>query len=688
MANNHSREDREQFTETLLKSFWLVFTLPVRTVVFGFRKLFDIPPKNLGLMMFFFLVLVSVTLLIFVKLTSQPAFCVTCHYMTPYFASWEKSSHRDVHCTQCHFPPGVKGTVVGKFTAISMVVNYMTGVYKKSKPWAEISDASCLRPGCHETRLLQGKVQFKEGIVFDHTPHLLKDRRGKHLRCTSCHSQIVQGTHMTVTEETCFLCHFKDQPESSRMTSCTFCHEAPVPKENVRVVFDHTDLVKRHSDCILCHGPMAVGNGDVPKERCSYCHAEVGKIERYSETVTIHEIHISDHKVECNRCHNTILHRSIARTGDIKPDCQGCHIDRHLAQYALFTGQGAKGIESEPAPMFHAGLGCRACHIILPSDWREHPDLAIRKAGRGSCAACHDTTYYDLFKQAQPVLRNRIQAVRARIEQSKSRRREVTADSILSVCDFNISLLERGKPIHNLDYTDRILEETNRSLDVLAGIAPKARSLPDTTTARCLRCHYGQDEALVLYGNREFSHRTHVHAQNLGCKTCHEEQPQHGKLSAGLLSENAGAFCMDCHHQSAPVSCEPCHLDQRNLRDAKGVFARFQPDPMSTAGLTCRDCHEVEGTTVHRPDSTTCSNCHEPGYWDRQQDARAGIASQLAELRKALGTHPRILGIETMSAFLIGLAHDGTDGAHNPVAAQAALDSVWTIIQKSNNSGK
>jgi len=118
------------------------------------------------------------------------------------------------------------------------------------------------------------------------------------------------------------------------------------------------------------------------------------------------------------------------------------------------------------------------------------------------------------------------------------------------------------------------------------------------------------------------------------------------------------------------------------------VFARFQPDPMSTAGLTCRDCHEVEGTTVHRPDSTTCSNCHEPGYWDRQQDARAGIASQLAELRKALGTHPRILGIETMSAFLIGLAHDGTDGAHNPVAAQAALDSVWTIIQKSNNSGK
>ena len=35
--------------------------------------------------------------------------------------------------------------------------------------------------------------------------------RGIKLRCTSCHSQIVQGQHMAVTATTCFLCHFKNQ---------------------------------------------------------------------------------------------------------------------------------------------------------------------------------------------------------------------------------------------------------------------------------------------------------------------------------------------------------------------------------------------------------------------------------------------------------------------------------------------
>jgi nitrate/TMAO reductase-like tetraheme cytochrome c subunit len=681
MKKTQSENKRENFPATLLKSFWLVFTLPFRTMWFGFKKLFEIPLQNLAIMFFFFLVLVGATLVAFVQVTSQPAFCVTCHYMKPYFESWEHSSHHSVPCTECHFPPGVKGEVVGKFTAISMVVDYITGVYKKTKPWAEISDASCLRPGCHETRLLHGKVKFKEGIVFDHTPHLLNDRRGKRLRCTSCHSQIVQGTHMTVTEETCFLCHFKDQPETSPMTKCTFCHQAPVAKPGLHVIFDHTNIVQRNVDCKLCHGPMAVGNGDVPKERCSYCHAEIGKIDQYSQTTKIHQIHITEHKVECNHCHNSILHRSIARTGNIKPDCQGCHIDRHLEQYDLFTGQGAKGVESEPAPMFHAGLGCRACHVILPVNWEEHPELAIRTAGAKSCDPCHNKNYFDLYLQAKPVLRSRIEAIHSRIVKDKREYKSAATDSVASVCEFNLSLVERAKPIHNLDYTDMILREATRSLDVIEGKTPRPRSLPDTTSVRCLRCHYGQDEAVVRYDNHNFSHLTHVHISNLGCKTCHEEKPKHGKLKPG-------PFCMDCHHKNAAVSCEPCHVDQRDLMDAKGIFDHFAPNPMVDAGLTCRDCHQVEGTTVHRPDSSTCAGCHEPGYWKKLTEIRSGIASQMKTLEQDLRSVPKLPGEAHSEAFLSALERDRTDGGHNPDAAQSALDSVWTIIQESKISGK
>jgi hypothetical protein len=107
-------------------------------------------------------------------------------------------------------------TLYGKFQASSQAVKYLTKTYG-SKPHAEVRDVSCMRSGCHEKRLLEGKVNWTVKSVtgqdvtirFDHRPHLTEERRGQHLRCVSCHSQIVQGQHLVVTLDTCFLCHFK-----------------------------------------------------------------------------------------------------------------------------------------------------------------------------------------------------------------------------------------------------------------------------------------------------------------------------------------------------------------------------------------------------------------------------------------------------------------------------------------------
>ena len=129
--------------------------------------------------------------------TSRSQFCNSCHIMEPYYVSWQESSHNDVTCTKCHFPPGVGEKVRGKMLGLVQLAKYVTATAGPS-PSAEIPDASCLRSGCHETRLLSGRVDF-QGIPFDHGPHLGNLRRGKQLRCTSCHSQIVQGAHMTVT---------------------------------------------------------------------------------------------------------------------------------------------------------------------------------------------------------------------------------------------------------------------------------------------------------------------------------------------------------------------------------------------------------------------------------------------------------------------------------------------------------
>ncbi|MHC4404218.1 MAG: hypothetical protein ACYTG0_31575, partial [Planctomycetota bacterium] len=105
--------------------------------------------------------------------------------------SWQESSHKDVSCVKCHFPPGLGEKVRGKMLGLVQLAKYVTSS-EGPRPAAEVPDASCLRSGCHETRLLSGRVEF-HGVSFDHRPHLQTLRRGKKLRCTSCHSQIVQG---------------------------------------------------------------------------------------------------------------------------------------------------------------------------------------------------------------------------------------------------------------------------------------------------------------------------------------------------------------------------------------------------------------------------------------------------------------------------------------------------------------
>ena len=172
------------------------------------------------------------------------------------------------------------------------------------RPAAEIPDASCLRSGCHETRLLTGRVDF-HGIPFDHAPHLNETRAGKQFRCTSCHSQIVQGKHMTVTTSTCFLCHFKDQPFNEGFPPAPTATRFPTGTFDLGggVKFTHDLAYEKGVDCIYCHRDVIRGNGEVPRERCLSCHNREGDLARFSDHVFIHAKHVTEHKVDCLQCH-------------------------------------------------------------------------------------------------------------------------------------------------------------------------------------------------------------------------------------------------------------------------------------------------------------------------------------------------------------------------------------------------
>ncbi len=407
--------------------------------------------------------------------TSRPEFCNSCHIMEPYYKSWQQSSHKEVACIECHFPPGVGGKIRGKVLGLVQLLKYVTAS-AGTRPSAEIPDASCLRSGCHETRLLSGRVDF-HGIPFDHTPHLQDMRRGKTLRCTSCHSQIVQGSHMTVTTTTCFLCHFKDQPFNEKLSACTHCHQIPQREFDLGggVMFTHELAFKKGVDCKSCHGDLIRGNGEVPRERCLTCHNREGDLDKIGDHVFIHNMHVTEHKVDCIQCHTPILHAlATQKLEHAASDCQACHPNHHQEQIHLLEGtgskllaeSGAKAAAADSNLMIGVRIECRTCHTIRETS---STGTQLVRGSKAMCSVCHDESTVKQFEAYHISLRGALptlQATLAKVEAAAQQPGDHPDKLIAEIGDLrhDLDLLTKGNDIHNMHYATKVVREVNQRL--------------------------------------------------------------------------------------------------------------------------------------------------------------------------------------------------------------------------------
>jgi nitrate/TMAO reductase-like tetraheme cytochrome c subunit len=403
--------------------------------------------------------------------TSRPVFCNSCHIMEPYYKSWQESSHKDVTCVECHFPPGVGGKVRGKMLGLVQLLKYVTAS-AGPRPAAEIPDASCLRSGCHETRLLSGLVDF-HGIPFDHTPHLKEGRRGKTLRCTSCHSQIVQGKHMTVTTTTCFLCHFKDQPFNEQLSACTHCHQIPQQEFDLGggVKFTHELAFKKGVDCKSCHGDLIRGKGEVPRERCLSCHNREGDLAHIQDHVFMHAKHVTEHKVDCIQCHMPILHTlDPKKLEHAAGDCQSCHPNHHQEQVDLLHGTGARLLQetgaSESNLMIGVRIECRTCHTIRETS---STGTELVRGSKAMCSMCHDTATVKQFEAYHVSLRGALPALQATLAKVESAARQPgdrPAELIAEIGKMrhDLDLLTKGNDIHNMHYATKVVREVTQRM--------------------------------------------------------------------------------------------------------------------------------------------------------------------------------------------------------------------------------
>jgi hypothetical protein len=636
-----------------------------------------------------------VFLLASVEYTSHSHFCNSCHYMKPFYQSWKTSSHNHIECASCHYAPGPKSKVRAKIEGLMQVGRYWTKLYLKSKPWAEIPDESCLRGGCHQKRLLEGKVKFKK-VVFDHKIHFTDLKRGKQLRCTSCHSQIVQGKHITVTESTCFICHFKKSEHYPRISECYHCHHKEDLISEKTSKFNHSLVFDSGFECNKCHSQTIVGDGEVPRENCYKCHWETDRLNKYDDTDLMHFTHIASHKIECNQCHLDIQHK-IIRDIDAIADCQSCHTDYHKAQKILFAGEGGKGV-SHPVPniMLEKGLSCKGCHIFHKEKGGRVIKSETLTSEAKACESCHGKGFARIMKDWEISTNKKLSMIRdiyARVSQeiklTKNAQKQ-KAQKLLEEAAFNIDIVERGKSVHNITYSQELLSASFNKLEEalhLIGSAYKPErflAVAKEVPTQCSNCHAGIEEINRQAFGLDFPHKEHLIEQKIQCSTCHSNLRKHGEFIATKQS------CAVCHHKDPEKDCTSCHQLQKTFYQGGSINGfTIAKDIMFEAEAECTDCHLGPENQIFRSDASKCLDCHDEEYrqifdeWqDSVKDLIDSVKTSLKEKKKLSLSKQEKTHLLNIEKTLRQIELDGSLGIHN----YSSTDEILTNLSKTLKS--
>lgn len=527
--------------------------------------------------------------------STSPQFCKSCHIMKPYYTAWQGSAHKDVSCVKCHYPPGRANEILWlKFQALSQVAKYVTRTYS-SKPYAEVEDASCLRSGCHSKRLLDGNITNDKGIKFDHRPHLLTERKGRHLRCVSCHSQMVMGKHVDVTWDTCYLCHLKNQGEGRDLNplgGCLGCHTLPEKVVKIgNMSYSHKDFVtKRGVSCTNCHLDTVSGKGEAKQDRCFTCHNQPEKILRINDLEFIHENHVTEHKVACFHCHSEMRHGFVDRKDEgsrmagidqaqrehdkaasgeepaaphgpaLAFECSYCHLDTHGGQLELYSGQVTPlGLPEMPSPMFMARVGCVACHYQKESGGARKYTGTTFFPSKEACVKCHGPEFKGIWEETTAALKASQAKFTAKLAKARGAiaaaglkgEKDKKVRAKLAKVESRYEFLAASHGEHNIYLASEILRRGNASLNEIG--ADVGSSLPDISDDPLISgmycatmCHpkvgVKVPPETVKYKGKSMPHKAHTEFVG-GCVKCHEIGA-HKKVK---LNKEHKAVCANCH---------------------------------------------------------------------------------------------------------------------------------------------
>ena len=612
------------------------------------------------------------------KVAESPWFCGSCHNMDPYILSWKESKHREVGCVNCHYKPGLLNHLKGKFTDGQLSLVYFITGKGPSAPHAEIPDESCLQ--CHSYDSISSRELDFKGVYFDHKHHLGPLRNGMRLRCTSCHSQIVQGEHLTVTEGVCFHCHFYKTAENDPQRQCKNCHSHVKEVLVVNGVrFKHGDYINRGLECVACHKFVVKGDGHVPPEKCVQCHNRRETLETKYTHRSLHENHVTLHKVECYVCHAPFEHRIVNEVVGNPESCDKCHPDKmHSPQQEMYLGRGGIGVEGNPFRMFQSHIDCSGCHARGTKEKLSAFSSGFDfKSIQEACVDCHGQGFDQMLQNWEKLLRSAenktegliqkaeslVQALPTSVRQGEKYRK---ADALVGEARFNHSFVAMAKGIHNIEYALRLLNVADKKAVEAMNLVQATRlpPVPDLKLGCAEMCHSYIKSNKVKLVDAVFPHGTHVSDLGLDCLDCHTPRWNHGKT----VMKN----CNECHHADNPIACVNCHKEESDLYT--GVGGEGIPKTPSfkiELDVTCKDCH-ADVKKGKKSDLAAvkklCVECHDEKMKDKADEWMSSGEAMLKGLPEKLVTAQDLIEKANKRGINVDILEQKCDTAEKNVA--------------------
>jgi len=340
--------------------------------------------------------------------------------------------------------------------------------------------------GSSQERYTTKKITFMEKVTFVHNKHYNREKsiEGVDLYCTTCHQR--PTGHFDVSQEACYLCHFKNYEFNEKLARCSLCHVIPAGPLQRQMMgvnpeeapITHQSLDEAGVSCRSCHLEIVKGTGNVDSDQCLYCHLPDNRIMKESGNPKLmHREHVSTLNARCFDCHDPIEHKKADFMEASRINCQACHPNHHLNQVKLLTGDITKEVPRTPGLMFAVKTNCMGCHIEANHDMKGEEEL---KGTAKACVGCHTERLETMLREWKDKLSEEleeVEAVRQRAEDALRKAQNRVPEEELQQAqtmfekgqDF-MNTVRHGNGVHNVKYSITLLDSAFGNFEDLIDI--------------------------------------------------------------------------------------------------------------------------------------------------------------------------------------------------------------------------